>query len=697
MTTVAWVQDGNGNYEVSSPEHLKQIMHQGTLYTNAGSSPTDYWTGDNSFIQTVDIDLQGDSTDIIPIGDIVTQFLGEYDGGNFKIMNWSYVGTTDYVGLFGYSASSIVKNLRLSGVWSIDGFGDSAGFVCAISQDSSSTSIRGFWNIEADFDVGSSIDTTKTTFGGYAGSIFGFGRAPIIEGIVLRGSIDIIPSNCRYMGGIGGMLYTEISLKFICNLATFPSGIKGQYAAGISSFGGRNTPRSFILNAMIGDINASAYAGGISGLALVGATCSNVVNAMTGNIYNTGASGTGGIFGRLDFNVAITGILNYMNGDIISSHPSDGATGGIIGDYLDQTGASISSSICAMNGNVEDATIGFRRKSTIPVITTDTTFGLTFTTDDFGTSSAPSGLLTNSGFTDLPYIDFSGTDEAGNPYDFDFIFANLAGNASYSTHTHLILHKGDVSFPFPINFDVSETNTAVYLTFVNNTTKTFSSVLGVVGPMSVEVRSINAIATILEVVGATSYKITYQTSGGQETTALTGKTDLVCNIVGLSPETMYDIRLYADTGSGYTITDTVTVTTLENIGTNYISSDFEENGVFVLSSLSEESRGILSDSINDIFSTGDLLNVDTDSKLGVNASFVKLGENLSINNVVGVILPFAPGSVSGQASNLTLSDNSTVVPVTYSESQNTIEVNFVSYSPGDTFILDGRKVTVLDF
>jgi len=35
MTTVNWVQDGNGNYEVSSPEHLKQLMNEGSLYTDA--------------------------------------------------------------------------------------------------------------------------------------------------------------------------------------------------------------------------------------------------------------------------------------------------------------------------------------------------------------------------------------------------------------------------------------------------------------------------------------------------------------------------------------------------------------------------------------------------------------------------------------------------------------------------------------
>jgi len=67
-TIVTWVQDGSGNYQVSSPEHLKQIMHQGALYTDAGAFPTDYFATGTNYIQTADIDLLGDSTDIVPIG-----------------------------------------------------------------------------------------------------------------------------------------------------------------------------------------------------------------------------------------------------------------------------------------------------------------------------------------------------------------------------------------------------------------------------------------------------------------------------------------------------------------------------------------------------------------------------------------------------------------------------------------------------
>lgn len=38
-TTVTWVQNGNGEYEISSREHLLQLMNVGNLYTDAGTPP----------------------------------------------------------------------------------------------------------------------------------------------------------------------------------------------------------------------------------------------------------------------------------------------------------------------------------------------------------------------------------------------------------------------------------------------------------------------------------------------------------------------------------------------------------------------------------------------------------------------------------------------------------------------------------
>jgi len=87
---VSWVLNASSKYEISSKEHLLQLMHQGSLYTDAGTPPADYWDGD--YEQTVDIDLAADAN-ITPIGVSGDTFTGTYDGSNFSISNWSFSET----------------------------------------------------------------------------------------------------------------------------------------------------------------------------------------------------------------------------------------------------------------------------------------------------------------------------------------------------------------------------------------------------------------------------------------------------------------------------------------------------------------------------------------------------------------------------------------------------------------------------
>lgn len=96
MTTiVTWTRDIDGNYEVSSINHLKQLMHMGTLYTDAGDFPTDYYGNRTKYLQT------GDSTDIQPVF-----------GGISNIGNVSYI-----------------KNILMTGVCKIQGVTQFAGMI----------------------------------------------------------------------------------------------------------------------------------------------------------------------------------------------------------------------------------------------------------------------------------------------------------------------------------------------------------------------------------------------------------------------------------------------------------------------------------------------------------------------------------------------------------------------------------------
>jgi len=722
MTTISWVQNENGEYEISSVEHLKQLMNEGNLYTDAGTPPANYWGSGTSYIQTVDIDLLNNSSNIKPIGfgGNTSYFRGNYDGAEYSISNYSYVdpnfNTTEYceryVGLFSQYSGSYVKNMRLNGLWTIRGYFTYAGFFMG-------RSLRGtFSNIECDFAPGSFMETndsgySNSTIGGVWGAVSG-----TCIGITLKGSVDFRHSisNVSNIGGITGYASTSssTSMQLVRNLATFPSGIYGKGSVGgifavIYSYSGS---MSRFLNAMVGDIiGSSAVTGGILGAVIDSSTnnpCTidNMVNCMTGNIQTGSASG--GIIGSYTCYGTCEHLLNYMTGDIIGATDR---SGGIVGNFtILDINSSISSCINAMNGNVHNGLFGSvpSNSNLISNTTTATSFGLTFpATETFG-NGTPTGFLTDSEFTDLPYFDLTGTDGDGYSYDFEFVYANLLGNSSYSDYTHLVLHRGDVHTPYDVTYGLPTNNTTVYRTYFNVNTLTVTTQPGLTGTTSVSgvtvieltllditTRAINLVVDITEVPGSIGYRLTVEGPTGGEVTKVSNTLVLRHNLVGLLPETTYTIRMYSDTGSGYTLSQETSVTTLVNSTSSYDMTDFQVDGVVSIGNiadLGDEFNSVM----NDVFNTGDVVEVSIPSDPSMKSSFIKSGEVLSIKEVASTLIPFSTSSGVGQSVGVTLSDDSTTVPINYDETSNSITVDSVTYNAGSSFILDGRKVTVID-
>lgn len=687
-TTVTWVQDGSSNYEISSPEHLKQLMNKGVLYTDAGTPPTNYWAAGTSYLQTVDIDLLGDNTDIKPIGTSTDVFYGNYNGGEFSISNWSYVdpnfntATTceNQVGLFGGCSANVLKNIRLNGVWTIEGFETHAGFLVGYFVDTDEANQTGVWNIECDFSVGSSMDTDSSAPTAIRiGGISAYLECPIAVGITVKGSIDFLASTQTAVtaGGLMGTLTVEVSSSLLRNLATFPSGITGRLCGGVVGelrFY-RGAQVSKFLNAMIGDLHSWGYAcGGVAGTATSSNTSSAAtifINSMIGNITNTSVIGTGGVVGLFSgAGSRHEGFFNYMTGDISTSAANNLDVGGIFGTlgvYSVQVGYAIN----AMNGNVRAAILGDdgSHASSSMTGTRNLLFGLTHVQQTFSTTSplTEAGLLTHADFPDLPYVLLDGTDVDGKSYDFDFVYGNLSGNISYPT-THLIIQGGVAIFQ----------NGALFL-FV---------------PLTLESSVIDIPVVIGEVEGATGYRITYEGPTGGEVTSVTGTTTLEHTITGVEPGTEYTIRLYVDTGSGYQLEESSITTTLPNISTNYDKLDYQEGGFFNLTSLIASAFSSLSQVWDGIFGTGDVVSIDVPKRKDFKGSFINIGDTLSIKDIDGIVLPFETTSGTGQDVNVVLSDDTTTVAVTYDETQDTVTVNSVVYYPGQSFILDGKKVTV---
>ncbi len=789
---VHWVLDSNSKYEISSPKHLLQLMNNGTLYTDAGSVPPDWTLA--SFIQTVDIDLEGDSTNIKPIGTETTVgFRGEYDGNGFTISNWVYVdpaypsvssdsGEYDSVGLFGsLQSAAVVKNVSMAGVCSISGFRSSAGFLTGVTLQSTSV-----YNIEIDLSPGSFItnsndEATVFNIGGVIGSISGAG--PFVA-LTLKGELEILPSTSTSGVNLGGIVGSGISTNFILfrNLARFTSPLNGTRVGGIVGRL-RYSNMTKMMNAMTGSMNCITTAGGIAGDARQDSASqvfSEFVSSMKGTINGTyiGAY-CGGLLGYLDQDPGGTvhSLFNYMTGDVIQPTNADRA-GGLIGRGDSNT--NILTSINAMNGNVRMPTVSDPSSGAEANI--NTSFGLTYEVDRNITTTPITGVTTDPN-TGLPIFDLTATDPDGYAHTFEFVFGNLprefnqlkietsgeymnfaeleimdmngtnialSGTASgtgggnggpslgndggkehafssdplVNTVVDMYAPGGPVFWSIDLDrgYTLAEINRVVFYNRsgtveslrANGATVSFYSADGgdpeqvgvltsdliqqlVVTPLPeflLPTPSVSSIgATVAEVTGATGYRITVTDVASGTTRVVHDNVSTGDFVVrGLVPETSYILRLFANSGSGYELVDTENVTTLSNSPSNYDKAIYASNGTFDLSGLDDSSFALLSEVINDVFSTGDTLEVKIGT-LNSKVSFVRRGEATSTDD--SILVPFDSASGSGQQITMQLSDASTV-SVSYDESVNALDVGGATVQVGSSIVIDGKKLTVKD-
>jgi len=450
--SVTWVQDVNGNYEISSVQHFLQFINDGALGVDV-NPPSSYST--ESFIQTVDIDLINDHAQIISKPGV---FSGLYDGNYFKISNWSYSATSSpfNAGLFEYISGDI-KRVRLSGVWTLTTNATVSGFITGRLTGS-------ITDLEADFSPGTAF-LHNGVVNHSPGILIGLHNGTLY-GITVKGTITTAESS---VGALMGVIFGDgrnLSVSTLCrNLAYFPNGlIGGRYVGGICGKLDIGAI-SRCLNAMVGNITASGGdAGGLVGIGY--GTLDACVNSMIGNINGTNS---GGIIGRDFSNSTLqqttTRALNYMTGDIVGTN-----SGGYVGIMDGSLGSAVSKTIVAMNGNVSDVVFGARDYTpSVFEIARDESFGLIYNTNTTGGLTLPtdSELLYETDFPDLPYFTLEGTDSDGTEYKWSFIYGNLS--SKYPTYSHLNIHKANIVFPIETNFGLDNTSTSTYITYSNLT------------------------------------------------------------------------------------------------------------------------------------------------------------------------------------------------------------------------------------
>lgn len=146
---------------------------------------------------------------------------------------------------------------------------------------------------------------------------------------------------------------------------------------------------------------------------------------MTGNIISTAndcyAGGIAGVFAQTSGST-VHSFMNYITGDIINT-VNVNRVGGLVA-LANNSNVDLTTSINAMNGNVNIPVIGTPSTGST-VATVDETFGLIYTTaGTYSTTTAPAGLATDPD-TGLPVFDLTATDPDSVVLTFEFVFGNL--------------------------------------------------------------------------------------------------------------------------------------------------------------------------------------------------------------------------------------------------------------------------------
>ena len=125
-----------------------------------------------------DIDLSGRTFE--PIGNETNSFLGIFDGQGYTISNFVINSTSQFVGLFGYSEGTTIKNVVMD-------------FSCSITSSF----------------VTDSYDNAYV--GGIIGYCYSRSNSCIIQNIINMASVSFkgIVDNKMYLGGIVGYLYSR--------------------------------------------------------------------------------------------------------------------------------------------------------------------------------------------------------------------------------------------------------------------------------------------------------------------------------------------------------------------------------------------------------------------------------------------------------------------------------------------------------
>jgi len=275
-----------------------------------------------------------------PIGDVDNKFKGTFNGNNYSINNLFINRDRDYVGLFTYTESALIKNLNLVDVninASDYGYvGGVAGYISVSTlidnvnvsgNFSASNRLGGFTGYAKDSIIQNSnnfanVNAVVAGIHSYTGGFVGINSKSMILNSSNFG--DIIGS--ATVGGIVGYSWTGDQTLFYLN-GLYNSGNIRTTLENVGGIAGGLSHSTVSNSYNVGSIRGLERVGGISGYNNTGSPIYNSYN--TGDINGTSFySGLGGITGEMKANIH----NSFSVGRVFKG--TSGSGGGIIGNSI---------------------------------------------------------------------------------------------------------------------------------------------------------------------------------------------------------------------------------------------------------------------------------------------------------------------------------------------------------------------------
>ena len=301
--TLAWTQDGDSAYEITTMNHLLAALGDTDDFTTS----LDANDGRSGIVFKLTNDIDNRNRVVPTSSDYAHPFVGTLDGNGFTVSNFG-IATSEGQTKAGLAhecgSGAILTNFKISGTVTCTSSHSTVteiGFLAAKATGAS------FTGIEIDLSTGSSVTVSDASSDAKIGIVAGDTSTSIVSGVSVSGfcETDIaaaLGTGSCYGGCIGSASPGDGDLGHVSYGCT--GNVQG--AGHVESVGGvfgalrcDGALSGFVRNLSIGDVTVpSDFAGGAVGSFAMGVGgTGQVINSMNGTLSSSSTGSTGGLFG----------------------------------------------------------------------------------------------------------------------------------------------------------------------------------------------------------------------------------------------------------------------------------------------------------------------------------------------------------------------------------------------------------------